>query len=259
MRRDIDEALRDWPFEPESGELAVREIQSRDGRSVIQIRIELGVLQLEIEGRPDGVRPHGFDTYLDYLRHRAKMVKRGGDALVMTSDQCEQTDREFTQFYHRRIAWLALNHYENAIQDADHTLSLMDFVRNHGPNPEYITSHEHFRGLVLFHRTQAGVALALEARRPEEAIEAIRDGIERLKRHQRTLPDLPPPPADDDDAPDEEASCQSLIEQLQRLELEIRKQFDVPKSLRELLEEAIEREDYEAAAKIRDQIQRKVS
>lgn len=257
MRRDIDEALRDWPFEPESGELAVREIQCRDGRSVIQIRIELGVLQLEVEGRPDGVRPHGFDTYLDYLRHRARMVRRGGDSLIMTSDQCEQTDREFTQFYHRRIAWLALNQYENAIQDADHTLALMDIVRDHGPNADYINSHEHFRGLVLFHRTQAGVALALEARRPEEAIEAIRDGIERLRRHQRSLPDLPV--ASSDEPLDEEASSQSLIEQLQRLEQEIRKQFEVPKTLRELLEEAIEREDYEAAAKIRDQMQRKVS
>ena len=48
-------------------EVIAREVQARDGRTVIQIRVELGVLQLEVTGRPDGSRPHGFTTYLEYL------------------------------------------------------------------------------------------------------------------------------------------------------------------------------------------------
>ena len=56
----------------------------------------------------------------------------------------------------------------------------MDFVCRHGDDDEYIASHERFRGLVLFHRTQAAAALALERRKPEEAIDVVRDGIERL-------------------------------------------------------------------------------
>src|SRR6476619_5273212 len=71
MRRDVDEAIQGWPFEPEPGEVIAREVQARDGRTVVQIRIELGLLQLEVSGRPDGARPHGFATYLDYLRYRA--------------------------------------------------------------------------------------------------------------------------------------------------------------------------------------------
>ena len=63
----------------------------------------------------------------------------------------------------------------------------MDFVRRHGIGDEdYIASHEQFRGIVLFHRTEAAIALALERHRPEEAIDALRDGIERLTTHQRT-------------------------------------------------------------------------
>ena len=64
MRRDIDEALQGWPYESEPGELVAREVRARDGRKVLQIRVELGILQLEVEGRPDGNRPHGFATYL---------------------------------------------------------------------------------------------------------------------------------------------------------------------------------------------------
>ena len=61
----------------------------------------------------------------------------------------------------------------------------MDFVRRHGSDEEYIASHERFRGLVLFHRTQAAAALALERRKPEEAIDVVREGVERLAAHQQ--------------------------------------------------------------------------
>lgn len=257
MRRDMDEAIQGWPYEPEPGEVIAREIQARDGRTVLQIRVELGVLQLEVNGRPDGARPHGFATYLDYLRYRAAgrghASGSGSGASPsssmstwrMSREHCTEADREFVQFYHRRVAWLALMRYDRALRDADHTLALMDFVAEHGRDEDYIASHERFRGLVLFHRHQAAAALALERRRPEEAIDVVREGIAQLASHQgEWFTDRDP-----DESPD-----QTLIEQLQILEQEIRKNFAVEKTLREQLDEAVAREDYERAARLRDQI-----
>jgi hypothetical protein len=253
MRRDVDEALQGWPYEPESGEVIAREVQARDGRTVVQIRVELGVLQLEVNGRPDGSRPHGFATYLEYLRYRASArgsAVGGGTGAAgrpwrMSQEQCSETDREFVQFSHRRVAWLALMRYERALRDADHTLALMDFVAQHGSDDEYIASHERFRGLVLFHRHQAAAAIALERRRAEEAIDVVHEGIAQLTRHQEEwFADR-----DRDESPD-----QTLIEQLLVLEQEIRKNFGVEKTLREQLDEAVGREDYERAARLRDQI-----
>ena len=57
MRKDLDDVIQGWPYDPEPGEVLAREVRARDGRSVLQIRIELGVLQLEVAGRPDGNRP----------------------------------------------------------------------------------------------------------------------------------------------------------------------------------------------------------
>jgi hypothetical protein len=252
MRRDIDEALQGWPYEPEPGEIVARELRARDGRMVIQVRVELGILQLEIDGRPDGVRPHGFMTYLDFLRHKAaaRGLAPGGKApsWTMGQEHCHETDREFVQFYHRRVAWLALQRYDRALADADHTLALMDFVCRHGGDPEYIANHEKFRGLVLFHRTQAAAALALERRKPEEAIDAVHDGAEKLLRHQRAW--------EIDHEPDETPN-ETLVEQLRTLEHEIRKNFAVEKTLREQLDDAVAHEDYERAARLRDQIRAK--
>lgn len=109
MRRDLDDVIQDWPYDPEPGEI-LGEVRTREGRMVLQVRVELGVLQLEVVGRPDGVRPHGFGTFLDYLRHSAagRGQVPGGKSppWMMSAQQCAEADREFIQFYHRRVAWL---------------------------------------------------------------------------------------------------------------------------------------------------------
>ena len=249
MRRDMDDAIQGWPYNPEPGEVIAREVRARDGRTVVQVRVELGVLQMEVGGRPDGARPHGFATYLDYLRHRAagRGQAPGGKAppWTMTREHGAAADREFVQYFHRRVAWLTLQRYDRALLDSDHTLALMDFVRRHGVDEDYSASHERFRGLVLLHRTQAAAALALERRKPEEAIDLVRDGVERLKGHHDRWS------AEHDPA---EAPNPALIEQLNVLEHEIRKNFAVDKTLREQLDEAVADEDYERAARLRDQI-----
>ncbi len=249
MRRDMDDAIQGWPYDPEPGEVIAREIKARDGRTVIQVRIELGVLQMETGGRPDGTRPHGFATYLDYLRYRAagRGQTPGGKAppWLMSREHRIAADREFIQYYHRRVAWLGLQRYDRALLDADHTLALMDFVCRHGADEDYVASHERFRGLVLFHRTQAAAALALERRKPEEAIDIVGEGIERLGSHHEKW-------VAEHDA--SETPNLSLVEQLNVLESEIRKNFAVEKTLREQLNEAVALEDYERAARLRDQI-----
>ena len=66
---NIDKILRDWPYEPQS--VSVRLVKGLDGRELIQMRIEMGLLQLEVKGRPDGDRPGGYETYYEFLQHEA--------------------------------------------------------------------------------------------------------------------------------------------------------------------------------------------
>ena len=51
-RQNIDSILKDWGYEP--GEVAARVVRGSDGRDVLQMRIDMGLLQLEVDGRPDG-------------------------------------------------------------------------------------------------------------------------------------------------------------------------------------------------------------
>src|SRR5882672_5596878 len=114
-RLDIDELLANWPFQP--GDVMARLVKASGGREVLQMRVDMGLLQMETEGRPDGARPKGTNSYFDYLQ---TLVIREGDDFTLNAQQCGEVDREFVQFYHRRICWLALRKFRPAAKDADH-------------------------------------------------------------------------------------------------------------------------------------------
>ena len=73
MSLDISRILEDWPFEP--GKVTARRIQGDDGRAKIQLRLDLGLYQMEATGRPDGQRPHGCDTLLAYYEQRSAALR----------------------------------------------------------------------------------------------------------------------------------------------------------------------------------------
>jgi hypothetical protein len=234
---DIDHILRDWPFEPEA--VSVRLVQGDDGRDVIQMRIDMGVLQLEVEGRPDGQRPQGSATYRELL---LEQVEQQGAAFQLDEEQCLEIDREFVQFYHRRICWLALRQFARAVKDADHTLGLMDFCLEHSPDDEWTMAHEQYRPFVMFHRIQAAALRDLDRFGAEEAVQQINLGLDQLRElHQRY-------------ESEEVFEENELVGKLIELRESLREQFHVGRTLEEQLEDAVAAEQYELAAQIRDKL-----
>jgi hypothetical protein len=243
MNHDIDAALEGWDFKP--GVVQARLVAAANGREVIQMRIDLGLLQMERNDRPDGTQPHGFATYSDYLRQHAQAADRKGEPLVLDEEQCQEADREFVQYYHRRMAWLALRDFERAMADADHTLEFMDFVRDHSPSDEYTQAHEQYRGFVLFQRTQAAAALAVEKENPERAIDEILSGLDRLRSFFAAY-DL-----------EDQLEENGMVQQLRKMERSLRQTHSIEATLQEQLQEAVAREEYETAAKIRDALRKR--
>jgi hypothetical protein len=244
MGQDIDRALTGWEFKP--GVIQARLVTATDGRQVIQLRIDLGVLQMELKGRPDGLRPNGFLTYFDYLRDisRRKGLE-SDDPFTMTEEHCVEADREFVQFYHRRVAFLTMNQFERAIRDADHTLAFMDYVKEHAPNEEYVTAHEQYRPFVLFHRTAAQVESAVQREAFENAIDAIRDGLQRIKDVFQEYNQ------------EDRYKRDPLVRELRKKLKQLRRQHNVKLTLKEQLAKAVAKEDYETAARLRDEMKKR--
>jgi hypothetical protein len=232
----LDELLENWPFDPES--LCVRLLRGADGRDIIQLRVDLGILQLETTGRPDGMRPEGYPTLLDWL---CKQEAEEPD-FELDEATCIEIDREFVQFYHRRVAWLRLQRFHLAVRDADHTLALMDFCRDHSPCEEWTLQHEQHRAFVIFHRSQAAALQAIEEQLPEEAIVAINEGLALIEDNFEDM------------GWEDQYESDELVERLCDLRESLRNDFAIEKSLKDQLAEAVESEQYELAAQLRDEM-----
>jgi len=237
---NIDQLLRDWPYEP--GGVLARLARGDDQREVLQMRIEMGLLQMEVAGRPDGHRPEGYETYFDYLTHRASC---DGDQFALSEEKCAEIDREFVQFYHRRICWLALRKYCRAAEDAKHTLALMDFSSAHAPDEQWAISHEQYRPFVLFHHAQAVTLAALDEDQPERAMEEVTEGLRQLQVVFSKY-----------DA-EEQFEDDELVQRLLELKAQLREHYRIGPSLSEQLADAVAAEQYELAAQLRDEIRRR--
>ncbi len=239
-REDIDYILNSWDFDPVGSN--VRKIELAD-RTVLQMRVDMGLLQLEIDGRPDGSRPNGSSTYLEYLQGEQAA---NGKELELSEEQCVEVDREFVQYYHRRVCWLQLKQFDKAVEDADHTLALMDFCFQNSPNEQWTLSHEQYRPFVLYHRTQAAALELLQHDNgPELAIEEVNQGLDKLRELFVQY------------EAEEQFEEDELVQRLDEFRENLRNRYDVGKTLREQLADAIATEQYELAAKIRDKLNRR--
>lgn len=252
MDPDLSQLLAAWPYDPRE-DLMVRHIAGPQGQSRLQIRIELGLLELRLEGRPDGQRPGGFESLLDYHldRIRDEMAEPGGDSFELTHDECLELQRESLQYYHRRLALLKIGDYLAAVADAEHNLAVMDLLRDRAADRADWLASEQYRSFVLSHLARAKMLDRLAHRDVDGAVEAVEEGIATIERLFR-----------------DEYSQAELINRSEELRAlrEIRRGLlasdqvwqPPPESetarLERELASAVGKEDFERAARIRDRL-----
>ncbi len=246
MNKDIGPILDGWDYRPD--EVTVRKVAGADGREKIQLRLELGLYQMEMAGRPDGARPHGHDSLLDHYlsvldEHRRKY--RSDEQFKLNGEDCAKLRMESLQYYHRRISFFEMKEYAAAERDADHNLQIMDLLKRYAENEADRMLSEQYRAFVLMDRTKARVYQYLERKDYRLALAQIDEGIEMIedffKEHGRA----------------------DLIEKamevgfLRNWRSEIAQQLPVsePERLEQLLKEAVEHENFERAAELRDRLQ----
>jgi hypothetical protein len=254
MRIDLTDLFAAWPYDPEDDSQNVRRIRSTDGRPKLLVRVRGGIFQWEYDGRPDGAHPHGFASFLDYYRHRIEETTREegtAESLRLTAREVEAISQELLDYYQRRLLFFRLGEYERARADADHNLELMDILRDHAEDPQAILQHEQWRPFVTMDRARAEALIGCEHGDYVAAIQTLDRGIEEIAAfyhgHQR-----------DDLIPESQE-----IHVLRDLKYQLREAYGIPLTPREMLDglreeqaKAIAEEDFERAARLRDEIAR---
>lgn len=239
---DISGILGSWPFD--SSRIQARMTTGADGRPVIQLRVDLGILQMERDGRPDGTRPGGFPST---LRRCRALIEEPAQAGEIAESDFPEIDRELLQFHHRRMALFSLGDYARAARDADHSLELLRLIQEHSKDEVYVAAHEKSLPFVLLERARARVLLALRKRRPRTAVFHVEEGVRLIQQHVRGAAT--------------EAGERTIREILflRRWARKLRRAHGLEPPLERQLDVAVSREDYEEAARIRDRIRRKSS
>src|SRR5215813_5903785 len=174
MSLDLNTITDDWPYE--SGTIKVRKITGLDGREKLQLRVDLGVLQMEMLGRPDGRRPHNCESLLEYHQKCATRAEQKGDTYELTPEQCAELQQEGIQYYHRYLSLFQINDFEGVVRDTQRNLDLFTFVNEHTDREDFSWGLQQFRPYVLMMNTRAKASIFLGQGKFPDAIVEIRRG-----------------------------------------------------------------------------------
>ncbi len=243
MNHDLGELFDEWPYEP--GQINVRIIQGRDGDPRIQIRLDLGILQIFVDGRPDGLRPHGCDSLLEFFEAQAHESQETSDTpFKLSADDCLALREEAVQYYHRYMALLTLEDFEGVVRDTTRNLRVLDLCTLYAETEADQNMLEQYRAYITMMRARAMASQAIKDEEPKAAILAIDEGLEALRQHF----------ADTGETGLFDGSNEVRMLRGMRDALVPKLPVSQKSELHRRLDNALEQENYELAAILRDEL-----
>jgi tetratricopeptide (TPR) repeat protein len=248
MNMDISELLNSWEYQ--AGQIVVRRVTGKDGKEKIQLRVDLGLLQMDAFGRPDGKKPFGHDTLFEHYKTKLqKYMERheGNDeGFKLDPEDCSKLQQEAIQFHHRYICLFQLKDYPEVIRDTERNLNVFDFVDQYAEVRELAWAVQQLRPQLLMMQVRAKATMALEAGDHDIAIASVEEGLDELREFYLKIerPEL-------SEQSGEVHSLEAYLEEVRST-----RPMSEKERLEKALEEAVEREDYEKAAHYRDKLRK---
>jgi hypothetical protein len=244
MSEDIGNILQGWKFNPDD-DLVVRIIRGDDNRAKVQMRIDMGIMQMELDGHPAGERPEGEESWLAHYERLRDEAGVGGDddSFTLTEADCRKLNREGVRYYYRYLSLMKLEDYPRVIRDTGRNLRLFAFVKQYAEREVDRWALDQYRPYVIMINTRARASLALR----DDPVKGVAESVEIFDRGIGGIVAF--------------YNEYNIAEEIQNsTELSIlnalRKEFlrVTPPSLEELLDRAIREERYEDAASLRDKL-----
>jgi len=247
---DLSVILDGWAYDEEDESRNVRKVVGVDGKMKVQVRIRSGLMQWEMEGRPDGRKPFGRASMLDYCRDFVTRPARDKhrECRSLTQELEGELVVEVLDYHRRCRALFHLGDYARALEDALHCLETLDLIRDHCFDGSMF-SYDRYRPALLVDRARAQMLLCIQNNDMRMAIDALSRGIADIECFYT------------DYEMDEHLADCSERQVLVDLRRSLRERHNIPlndaellQSLRTEQEIAISKENYEMAARLRDKI-----
>ena len=243
MNGDITDILKGWEFDSDN---QIRIIQADDGRQVLQVRQPLGIEQYELDGRPDGREPFGRPTMLDEIRARLESHRgaRGTDeGFAISHDDFAPLQSEGLLFYFRYLVLFQIGDFVRTSRDTEHNLALCDLVERYAESEDDRKELLQHRPYILRMNAISRAMISLHKEMKAAAEEILAGAINAIEG----MAEIDTPAFQFEKI----RSINSLKATLRQIQEQKVRPLD---KLRADLEQAVEDEDYETAAQIRDRI-----
>jgi hypothetical protein len=248
MPEDIGQILKTWSYDPQN---SIRKVIDAHGVEKIQVRVDQGafqgILQMELDGRPDGKRPHNQAFVLDFFKSKLQEHTDGENleaGFTLSSEQCEEIFDESRRIYERYVFLLQIQDYSRVIRDTERNMEVFRFVNQYGETEEDRQNLERWWPYIIRIHAHAKAQLASQNEEFDSAVKIIREARERIEGLDSIAAE---------EFQVEKKRSQQVLEELEE-EIASRRPVSQSDKLKEKLAEAVEKEDFEEAAKIRDQI-----
>ena len=240
---DLRRLFDAWPYDPDNN---VRLVRGDDGREIMQVREPLGIEQYELEGRPDGARPHGKESALDFhLERLTKARAREKEAdFTLDPEHCAELFAEGVLYYYRYFHLFQLKDWKRVIRDTTRNLRLFDFVNRYADREEDQTNLEQWRPYITRMHAVARAMLELENGRHESALKIVRETGHKIE----TLTEMDNPTFKFE----RERSLTALRDMAEQIEKT--KPVSQVERLEKELRAAVDAQEFERAAELRDKI-----
>lgn len=244
-KNDIGSLLKAWTFEP--GAVKVRKIMGEDGRVKLQMREPLGIVQMELTGRPDGERPEGCESLLDYYEGQLdEHVKLNGNELGfhLTRPQCEALRHEAAMYLQRYQSLAVLEEFAGVARDTARNLRVLELCGRYAVDEQDRIWMEQYRPYIVMMNTRAVASLLLQEGKTEEALKTVKRSLRAIREFFRRFDQ------------EEAYAHANEVKVLKRFRREIQAKLpqDPLAELQRQLAKAIKAERYEEAARLRDEI-----
>jgi len=175
---DFREFLNSWPYDPANN---VRLAPCADGRQIIMVRQPIGLETYDVDGRPDGQRPHKMDSALEFQLTRLAATQRTGGAtsFKLTATDCVELFDEGAIYCHRFVNFFHLKDWARAERDTARNLRLIDFIGQYAEHEEDRVQLAHWRPDIAQMNAVARAALLLEKGRNDKTREIMGDNTGR--------------------------------------------------------------------------------
>ncbi len=240
---DMREILREWPYDPER---TVRVVDCGRGRQVLQVRLPMGIEQFEMDGRPDGRRPHSKASALEfYLDRLARLQAAGQEAtFALTEPECAELFEEGTLYYFRYLHLFQIGDWERTVRDTGRNLQLFDFVHRHAARAEDRAHLEKWRPYIVRIHGVARAMTELENHNFGAALQVINGVVAQIE----AMPD-----SDDETYRVERERSITALREI-ATQIEHTRPVTELERLERALRSAVEAQEFEQAADLRDRI-----